>query len=618
MKNDFLNKIVQKRNITLIISLYASMRVLIPMINGYIKLLGECFNKQYTTTEIYNFLDCIKAIFNNKVIGLIYVIIALIFIFTIYDILFTKKRMKIEKEGVIFKKKDGTHGTANFSKVEEIDILKVGNEQNISGMVLGKTLDTDEVIVLPDSCKTVNRNVMVWGASGAGKSTSYIIPNALKIAEQEGDKLKESLKKLAIEGKNIVFTDPKGELYGVTSKYFEEQGYAIKVFNLVNPEYSDGIDLFNFIEKEIDAQVFAQVVINTTQNAGKKGEEFWQNTQENLLKALLLHIRFEVEDKNKKNMRYLNSILASGDIKKIDEVFRHFTGITKIAYNIYAQASDAIKQSTIVGLATKLQIFQLSEIAKITERNDIDFTELNDKKMVIYCIISDMDTTMSFLNSLFFSFLFIKTIRRADSNEDKKLKRHLCIYLDEFANIGQIPDFQQKLSTIRSRSISCSIICQHIAGLKSLYPDDIWQGLIGNCDLKVIMGTNDLLTAQYISDTLGVATVETSSIKKEAQFDGMLDYGAESTSLTARNLLNKDEIIRMDNDIQIIMIRGYKPFKCKKLRYWEYRLGQDITPISIENYKPKNSSALNPIEEKEEFKKLPTFEEFLRGRRKTT
>ena len=310
--------------------------------------------------------------------------------------------------------------------------------------------------------------------------------------------------------------------------------------------------------------------------------------------------------------------MPHGDIKKIDEVFRHSTGITKIAYNIYAPASDAIKQSTIVGLATKLQIFQLSEIAKITERNDIDFTELNDKKMVIYCIISDMDTTMSFLNSLFFSFLFIKTIRRADRNEDKKLKRHLCIYLDEFANIGQIPDFQQKLSTIRSRSISCSIICQHIAGLKSLYPDDIWQGLIGNCDLKVIMGTNDLLTAQYISDTLGVATVETSSIKKEAQFDGMLDYGAESTSLTARNLLNKDEIIRMDNDIQIIMIRGYKPFKCKKLRYWEYRLGQDITPISIENYKPKNSSALNPIEEKEEFKKLPTFEEFLRGRRKTT
>ena len=194
--------------------------------------------------------------------------------------------------------------------------------------------------------------------------------------------------------------------------------------------------------------------------------------------------------------------MLHGDINKIDEVFKNSTGITKIAYNIYAQASDTIKQSTITGLATKLQIFQLNEIAAITERNDIDFSDLNDKKMIIYCIISDMDTTMSFLNSLFFSFLFIKTIRKADKNDSKALDRHLHIFLDEFANIGQIPDFQQKLSTIRSRKISCSVVCQHIAGLKALYPDDIWQGLIGNCDIKIIMGTNDLLTAQYISDLL--------------------------------------------------------------------------------------------------------------------
>lgn len=314
--------------------------------------------------------------------------------------------------------------------------------------------------------------------------------------------MKKKLENLALQGKNVVCTDPKGELFGITSEIFEKEGYDVKVFNLVNPEHSDGIDIFRFIEKEIDAQVFAQVVVSTTQNAGKKGEEFWQNTQENLLKALLLHIKFEVEDERKKNMRYLNSILASGDINKIDEVFSHSKGITKIAYNIYAQASDTIKQSTITGLATKLQIFQLNEIASITERNDIDFTDLNNKKMIIYCIISDMDTTMSFLNSLFFSFLFIKTIRQADRNEEKRLKRHLCIFLDEFANIGQIPDFQQKLSTIRSRSISAVIVCQHIAGLKALYPDDVWQGLIGNCDIKVIMGTNDLLTAQYISETL--------------------------------------------------------------------------------------------------------------------
>lgn len=587
------------------------IRISVPIICWYIGLLEKCFNKQYNIIKINNLFDCIKVVWNNKIIGLICLIIALIFVFTIYNIKLTKKRMKIEREGISFKKKDGTHGTASFATAEEIDILKIGDEENTPGIVIGKTLDSDEIITLPDSCKSINRNVMIWGASGAGKSTSYIIPNSLKIAEQE-----KLLKELALEGKNVVFTDPKGELYGVTSKYFEEQGYDVKVFNLVNPEHSDGIDLFKFIEKEIDAQVFAQVVISTTQNAGKKGEEFWQNTQENLLKALLLHIKFEVEDENKKNMRYLNSILASGDIKKIDEVFSHSKGITKIAYNIYAQASDTIKQSTITGLATKLQIFQLNEIAAITERNDIDFLDLNNKKMIIYCIISDMDTTMSFLNSLFFSFLFIKTIRQADRNENKKLDRHLHIFLDEFANIGQIPDFQQKLSTIRSRAISCSIVCQHIAGLKALYPDDIWQGLIGNCDIKIIMGTNDLLTAQYISDTLGVATVETSSIRKEAAFDGMLDYGAESTSSIARNLMNKDEILRANNDEQIVIIRGYKAFKCKKLRYWEYRLGKEIKANSIENYIPKNNKALSPIEETKETEKLPTFEEFLKGRRK--
>lgn len=136
--------------------------------------------------------------------------------------------------------------------------------------------------------------------------------------------------------------------------------------------------------------------------------------------------------------------MLHGDIKKIDEIFSHSTGITKIAYNIYAQASDTIKQSTITGLATKLQIFQLNDIAAITERNDIDFTDLNDKKMIIYCITSDMDTTMSFLNSLFFSFLFIKTIRQADRNIEKRLHRQLCIYLDEFANIRSNSRFSAK------------------------------------------------------------------------------------------------------------------------------------------------------------------------------
>lgn len=159
----------------------------------------------------------------------------------------------------------------------------------------------------------------------------------------------------------------------------------------------------------------------------------------------------EVEDENKKNMRYLYSIISSGDIKKVDRVFQNSKGITKIAYNIYAQATDTIKQSVITGLATKLQIFQLDEINAITQRNDIDFAQLDNEKVCIFCVTSDMDTTMNFLNSLFFSFLFIKTVRIADGNPQRRLKRELYIILEEFCNIGQISNFQQKLATIRSR-----------------------------------------------------------------------------------------------------------------------------------------------------------------------
>ena len=619
MKSKILN-LLQKKNIIYIIAMIASIRLFIPLISKYIVLLNKCFNENFEALEVNNLLECAKSIIDNKIIGISYIVILVIISLLIYNIKFTKKQLKVEQEGINFKEKDETHGSANFISPHNIELLKIGKEET-HGIILGKTIDTNEIIILPDESKTINRNFMIWGASGSGKSTGYIIPNALKIAEQEAIVAKnqrQNAKDFASQGKNVVFTDPKGELYSLTSEYFREQGYEIKVFNLVNPSHSDGIDLINFIDKEIDAQVFAQIVINTTQNAGKKGEEFWQNTQENLLKALLLHVRFEVEDKSKQNMRYLNSILASGDIKKIDEVFKNSTGITKIAYNIYAQASDTIKQSTIVGLATKLQIFQLDDVASITERNDIDFVDLNNKKMVIYCIISDMDTTMSFLNSLFFSFLFLKTIRQADKNETKKLNRPLHIFLDEFANIGQIPDFQQKLSTIRSREISCSIVCQHIAGLKTLYPNDVWQGLIGNCDVKIIMGTNDLLTAEYIRDMLGISTIETSSIRKEAEFDGKLDYGAISITTGKRNLMNSDEILRMNNDEEIVIIRGCKPFKCKKIRYWEYRLGKNLKEKSIEDYEPKNKYKLVPISEDKniEEKKLPTFEEFLRERRK--
>lgn len=283
----------------------------------------------------------------------------------------------------------------------------------------------------------------------------------------------------------------------------EKAGYDVKLLNLVDPEYSDGIDLIKLMKNEVDAQIFAQIVITTTQDIGtKRGDEFWQITQENLMKALLLHLLYEIEDPSKKNMEYLYSIISSGDIKKIDRVFQNSKGVTKIAYNIYAQASEQIKQSVVTGLATKLQIFQLPGINAITSKNDIDFDRLNEKKIAIFCVISDTDMTLSFLSSLFFSFLFINVIRYADNLPEKKLRRELELILEEFPNIGEIPGFRQKQSTIRSRAISAIVVCQNVAGLENLYPNNGWQSIIGNSDIKIVMGVNDIQTAEYISKML--------------------------------------------------------------------------------------------------------------------
>lgn len=165
MKNATKLKVTQMKYVLYIVSFVLSIRIVIPLISWYIGKLEICFNKKYNLIKIDNFIECIKAIEHNKIIGLIYAVIALILIFCIFNVIFTRKQIKTEKEGIRFKTKDGTYGTSNFTEPKEIDILKIGNEEKTPGIVLGKTLDTGEIITLPDTCKEVNRNIMIWGAS---------------------------------------------------------------------------------------------------------------------------------------------------------------------------------------------------------------------------------------------------------------------------------------------------------------------------------------------------------------------------------------------------------------------------------------------------------------------
>lgn len=263
-------KLKEKKSIIIkLFLLFSTIEIIAPLTALYIKKLEKCFNCDYGLKEINNIFNGVAIIIYNPVILVSYIIIMFIAFLTMMNIKITMKNSNIENKGIKFKKEDGTHGTANFTKAEELsDILQIGNEKNTNGIILGKTIDTDEIIILPDEYKNLNRNIIIFGASGTGKSRKFIVPNILKIAEQ--DERTRALENAISKGKNFVCTDPKGELYCKTCKALEKRGYKVKLLNLVNPSYSDGIDLIKFIEKKVDAQVFAQVVMSATQDIGTK------------------------------------------------------------------------------------------------------------------------------------------------------------------------------------------------------------------------------------------------------------------------------------------------------------------------------------------------------------
>lgn len=164
-----IKKLFKKKIVILFFLIFLSLLIFTPLIVKYIEVLEECFDKAYMTIEILSILDCYKALLVSPIVGIVYLILLIAILLFIYNIVYTKKQMLVEREGVKFKTKDGTHGTANLVTAEQIDILQIGNEENTPGIILGKTLDTDEIIILPDSCKSINRNIMIWGASGSRK-----------------------------------------------------------------------------------------------------------------------------------------------------------------------------------------------------------------------------------------------------------------------------------------------------------------------------------------------------------------------------------------------------------------------------------------------------------------
>ena len=391
----------------------------------------------------------------------------------------------------------GTYGTSGFMTPAEMhQVLNlVDNVKHTKGQILGRI--GNRAVCLPENTR-MNKNVAVYGASGSMKSRAYVRNAAFQCVAR---------------GESLICTDPKSELYEDLAVYLENNGYTVKVFNLVSPENSDSWNcLMEIGGSETMAQIFADVIIQNTGTG--KGDRSWDNAELNLLKALILYVEqgFPPEAKN---IGQVYKLLTMSSEKELNALFDLLpvSHPAKVPYCIYKQASETVRSGVIIGLGSRLQIFQSRVIRQITSYNEIDLTLPGRKKCAYFCIVSDQDHSFDFLSSLFLSFIFIKLVRYADLHcEGGALPVPVHILADELgAAAGTIVDLPTKISVIRSRRISISCIFQNLPQMQNRYPYNSWQEILGNCDTTVFLGCTDPITAAFISERTGIASVNVTS-----------------------------------------------------------------------------------------------------------
>ena len=404
--------------------------------------------------------------------------------------------------------------------------------------------------------------------SGSGKSASYSIPNA---AQMLG---------------SYVFTDPKGELYDKTAGYLKKHGYDIKVLNLVNPANSDGYNPLMHVASELDVDVIANTVVKG-QAAEGKSDPYWDDMAEMLLKALIYYLiatRPEEEQNLASCSEMVRAANNNGGSNLLTELINQlpYDHPARMYYKSIEIAPEKTYGSILSSLQSKLGKFDSKEIAEVTSTDTINFEDIGNKKTAVYVISSDTHTAYDFLLTIFFSQMIQQLYNYADLNGGR-LKVPVFFILDEFANIGRIPDFDKKISTSRSRGIQFSVILQNLDQLEAVY-EKSYETIMGNCDTHVFLGSNSFKTVEYFSKALGEKTIsrESKGTNKDKHYHKQgYNY---SEQIMARPLMTPDELRRMDNDLCIIFEKGIKPVKADKYYYFNQpKLYKDLQQDTLDH-----------------------------------
>lgn len=475
--------------------------------------------------------------------------------------------------------KSGTYGTAGWMSDKEMkEVLEVAPAGKARGTILGKV--GSSVLCLPDDTR-LNKHIAVFGASGTMKSRA-VIRNMLFQAIKRNE--------------SVIVTDSKSELYTDTAEMFRRRGYTVKVFNLVQPDHSDSWNCMADLQGDtLMAQVLTDVIITNTSEG--RGDHFWDNGEGNLLKALVLFVDQDASRSiEAKHLPAVYQMLVNNSERQLATMFGKLpmNHPAKAPYNLFAQASDTVRAGIVLGLGTRLQVLHNEAVRKVTSYSDIDLAEPGRSKCAYFIILSDQEGSLDFLSSLFFSFLFIKLVRYADSQPNGQCRIPVNIILDEGNNIGTIPDFARRLSTIRSRLCSVTYVSQNLPQCQNRYPNNLWAEILGNMDTHLMLGCSDEVTAEFFSARSGDMTVEVNStmtVRKTIAMAQVIPQYRHTEGKGRRRLLTIDEILRLPNDELLIIMRGQKILKAKKFDYLEHPMSKHIERKHISEYVPQRQHA---------------------------
>ena len=446
----------------------------------------------------------------------------------------------------------------NYRRREEHGSAKWGDAKTLNKKYADKNFSSNKLLTqtvrigLDGKKHRRNLNVLVCGGSGAGKTRFYCKINAMQCDAET----------------SMVILDPKGEIVRDVGGLLEQKGYEVRVLDLINMHRSHCYNPFVYLRDDNDVQRLVTNLFKATTPKGSQSQDpFWDTAASMLLLSLIFYLKYEAPP-DEQNFPMVMELLRAGEVREdddsyvspLDELFDRLEMVNPehIAlkyYRDYHSGSAKTLKSIQITLAARLEKFNLESLAGLTATDELDLPSLGEKRVALFALIPDNDTSFNFLVSILYTQLFQQLFYLADHKYGGSLPVHCHFIMDEFANVSLPDDFDKILSVMRSRGVSVSIILQNMAQLKALFEKQ-WESIVGNCDSFLYLGGNEQSTHKYVSELLGKETIDTNTYGKS---EGRSGSYSTNYQISGRELLDASEVRMLDNRYALLFIRGERP-----------------------------------------------------------